>query len=367
MKRIIRTIMISMVIAILTACSGRNVSTETATSSEVSSENVVTSSELTSENASDDTEAVRDVFAMDTYMTVKAYGSNGDAAVDAAVDEINRLDALLSTGKKDSEIGQINANNGGQLSEDGAVLMERSLELYKSTKGAFDVAIYPVMKAWGFTDGNYQVPDADTLKAALELADPSLIDYDKETLTVSFKKDGVQIDLGGIAKGYTSSRIMDIYKEKGVTSGLVNLGGNAQVLGTKPDGSLWRVAVQSPDSEDEYLGVLETKDKAIITSGGYERYFEKDGVTYHHIIDPSTGYPADNGLISVTIVSADGTLADGLSTSLFVMGKDKATDYWKAHSDEFDMILLTDDEKLYVSEGIKDSFTSDREFEIVEK
>lgn len=367
MKKIIRTIMISATIAILTACSGRNVSMETEVSSEVSSENVVTSSELTSENASDDAEAVRDVFAMDTYMTVKAYGSNGDVAVDAAVDEINRLDALLSTGKKDSEIGQINANNGGQLSEDGAVLMERSLELYKSTNGAFDVAIYPVMKAWGFTDGNYQVPDADTLKATLELVDPSLIDYDKETSTVSFKKDGVQIDLGGIAKGYTSSRIMDIYKEKGVTSGLVNLGGNAQVFGTKPDGSLWRVAVQSPDSEDEYLGVLETKDKAIITSGGYERYFEKDGVTYHHIIDPSTGYPADNGLISVTIVSADGTLADGLSTSLFVMGKDKATNYWKAHSDEFDMILLTDDEKLYVSEGIKDSFTSDREFEIVEK
>lgn len=367
MKKIIRTIMISATIAILTACSGRNVSMETEVSSEVSSENVVTSSELTSENASDDAEAVRDVFAMDTYMTVKAYGSNGDAAVDAAVDEINRLDALLSTGKKDSEIGQINANNGGQLSEDGAVLMERSLELYKSTNGAFDVAIYPVMKAWGFTDGNYQVPDTDTLKATLELVDPSLIDYDKETSTVSFKKDGVQIDLGGIAKGYTSSRIMDIYKEKGLTSGLVNLGGNAQVFGTKPDGSLWRVAVQSPDSEDEYLGVLETKDKAIITSGGYERYFEKDGVTYHHIIDPSTGYPADNGLISVTIVSADGTLADGLSTSLFVMGKDKAIDYWRAHSDEFDMILLTDDEKLYVSAGIKDSFTSDREFEIVEK
>ena len=160
---------------------------------------------------------------------------------------------------------------------------------------------------------------------------------------------------------------MDIYREKGVTSGLVNLGGNAQVFGTKPDGSLWRVAVQSPDSEDEYLGVLEAKDKAIITSGGYERYFEKGGVTYHHIIDPATGYPAENGLVSVTIVSTDGTLADGLSTSLFVMGKDKAVDYWKAHSDEFDMILLTDDEKLYVSEGIKDSFTSDREVEIIKK
>ena len=127
MRKIIRTIMISATIAILTACSGRNVSMETEVSSEVSSENVVTSSERTSENASDDAEAVRDVFAMDTYMTVKAYGSNGDAAVDAAVDEINRLDALLSTGKKDSEIGQINANNGGQLSEGGALLMERSL------------------------------------------------------------------------------------------------------------------------------------------------------------------------------------------------------------------------------------------------
>ena len=291
---------------------------ETEVSSEVSSENVVTSSELTSENASDDAEAVRDVFAMDTYMTVKAYGFNGDAAVDAAVDEINRLDALLSTGKKDSEIGQINANNGGQLSEDGAVLMERSLELYKSTNGAFDVAIYPVMKAWGFTDGNYQVPDTDALKATLELVDPSLIDYDKETSTVSFKKDGVQIDLGGIAKGYTSSRIMDIYKEKGVTSGLVNLGGNAQVFGTKPDGSLWRVAVQSPDSEDEYLGVLETKDKAIITSGGYERYFEKDGVTYHHIIDPDTLWPAAyyNG---VTVLCPDSGMADCLTTALFCM------------------------------------------------
>ena len=168
--------MISAIIAILTACSGRNVSMETEVSSEVSSENVVTSSELTSENASDDAEAVRDVFAMDTYMTVKAYGSNGDAAVDAAVDEINRLDALLSTGKKDSEIGQINANNGGQLSEDGAVLMERSLELYKSTNGAFDVAIYPVMKAWGFTDGNYQVPDADNLLRQIEWFDKAGFD-----------------------------------------------------------------------------------------------------------------------------------------------------------------------------------------------
>ena len=116
---------------------------------------------------------------------------------------------------------------------------------------------------------------------------------------------------------------MDIYKEKGVTSGLVNLGGNAQVFGTKPDGSLWRVAVQSPDSEDEYLGVLETKDKAIITSGGYERYFEKDGVRYHHILDPRTGYPADSGLMQVTIICDDSVIGDALSTACFVLGLDE--------------------------------------------
>ena len=113
-------------------------------------------------------------------------------------------------------------------------------------------------------------------------------------------------------------------KRTGLTSGLVNLGGNVQALGTKTDGSNWRVAVQSPDDTEDYLGVLSIQDKAVITSGGYERYFEQDGVTYHHIIDPKTGYPAENGLVSVTIVSSDGTLADGLSTSLFIMGEEKS-------------------------------------------
>ena len=138
-------------------------------------------------------------------------------------------------------------------------------------------------------------------------------------------------------------------------------------MGTKTDGSKWRVAIQSPDEEEDYLGVLEIEDKAVITSGGYERYFEQDGITYHHIIDPSTGYPADSGLISVSVVSGDGTLADGLSTSLFIMGKDKAVEFWKEHSDEFDMILETEDEVLYVTEGISDSFTSDLQVEIVER
>ena len=173
------------------------------------------------------------------------------------------------------------------------------------------------------------------------------------------------IDFGGIAKGYTSSRIMDIYKDNGITSGLVNLGGNVQALGTKTDGTKWKIAVQSPDDTEDYLGILSVQDKAVITSGGYERYFEQDGVTYHHIIDPKTGYPAENGLVSVTIVSSDGTLADGLSTSLFIMGEEKAADFWREHKDEFDAILMSDDGTLYVTEGLENDFSTERTVEII--
>lgn len=307
----------------------------------------------------------QDVFAMDTYMTVTAYGPNGPEAVSEAVDEINRLDSLLSTGDESSEIYRINSGDGSSLTEDTVYLISRSLELYESTDHAFNISVYPLMVEWGFTTGNYKVPSADTLTELLTYTDASKIHLDEENASVSFDLEGMQIDLGGITKGYTSGKIMDIYRECGVTSGLVNLGGNVQVFGTKPDGSAWRVGVQDPEDEESYVGAISVVDKAVITSGGYERYFEEDGVTYHHIIDPSTGYPADSGLTSVTIVSADGTLADGLSTSLFIMGKDKAVAYWSEHSDEFDMILMDENRKIYVSEGIADDFETNLECEIV--
>lgn len=321
----------------------------------------------TEEKAESNEEASKDIFAMDTYMTVTAYGAKAQEAVDEAEAEIQRLDELLSTGNEESEIAQLNQNKSATLSEDAGYLVERALELNKETDGAFDIAIYPVMEAWGFPTQNYQVPTADTLESLLKLADASQIIYDENSRKISFGREGMKIDLGGIAKGYTSSRIMDIYKENNISSGLVNLGGNVQALGTKPDGSKWRVAVQSPDDTEDYLGILSVEDKAVITSGGYERYFEQDGKTYHHIINPKTGYPAENGLISVTVVSEDGTLADGLSTSLFIMGKEEAIEFWRAHSDEFDIIMLTDEGKLYVTEGIQDDFSTEMEMEIIEK
>lgn len=323
--------------------------------------------EKQSQTIDEDESISQDIFAMDTYMTVTAFGSHAQEAVDQAVAEINRLDTLLSTGSADSEVSKINQGLETNLSEDTTYLLSRSLELYDSTDHVFNIAVYPLMEAWGFTSGNYRVPDQSTLDDLLTYTDVSKINFNQKAASVDFDMEGMKVDLGGIAKGYTSTRIMDIYKACGVTSGLVNLGGNVQVLGAKTDGSAWRIGIQDPQDSESYLGALSIVDKAVITSGGYERYFEQDGKTYHHIIDPATGYPAENGLISVTIVSVDGTLADGLSTSLFIMGKDKAIDYWQAHSDEFDMILMDDVRGIYVSEGIADDFTSDLDYEVVKK
>jgi thiamine biosynthesis lipoprotein len=306
-----------------------------------------------------------DFFAMDTYMTITAYGENAEAAVERAQERIEELDKMLSTGDEDSEVSTLNRDGEGILSEDAFYLMSRAMEICEMTDGAFDPAIYPLMEKWGFTTGDYQVPDEKEIKDLLEYISPDDILLDKDTRSVSFEKEGMEIDFGGIAKGYASAEVMQIFEEYNVSCGIVSLGGNVQVYRCKSDGSPWRIALQDPDSEDEYLGVLEIEDKAVITSGGYERYFEQDGQTYHHIIDPATGYPAENGLKSVTIISDDGVLADGLSTALYVMGAERAKEFWSAHSDAFDVILLADNGEMYVSEGVKDDFETKYDAEIL--
>lgn len=319
-----------------------------------------------SQNEEDESES-RDIFAMDTYMTLTAYGKNAKKALDAAVDEINNIEQLVSTGIDSSEVSQINKNGKGSVSETTGYLIKRSKEIYDSTNGVFDITIYPIMQAWGFPTENYRVPGKKELKKLRGLMGADHVLYDEKKQEVTLNKEGMKIDLGGIAKGYTSSKVMDIFKENGISSAVISLGGNVQTLNGKPDGSDWRVAVENPADTGSYIGVLSIKDKAVITSGGYERYFKQDGKTYHHIIDPANGYPANNGLTSVTIVSDDGTLADGLSTSLFIMGPEKAQKYWKEHSDEFDTILVKDDGSILVSEGLAEYFTSESDFTIIKK
>ena len=346
----------------------------------------------------------RQLFAMTTVMNLKAYGKDAGAALDEAEEKIRSLDSLLSTGTKGSEVWQINHDGGGTLSDDTAKLTDLSLQLYQETNGAFDFTIYPIMKLWGFTEffgesgdetesstenapGHEasaqteaetqteaaadalsssehlisHVPTKAEIEALLPLVDSSKVIYNPETKKLTLPS-GVQIDFGGIAKGYTSQAVMDIYQKHHLTGGLADLGGNIQVTGNKPDGSPWRVGIEDPADTSALLGILTlSEDSTVITSGGYERYLvDQDGKRYPHIIDPSTGYPVKNDLSSASIICKDGALADGLSTSLCVMGKMKAISFWKAHKDQFDMVLFDTDQTITISEGLKDSFTSDR-------
>lgn len=352
MRYKVRLILASAVIAsmLLTGCGTASDTKDTGSASET---------QTTSSTTTSSAEPVsQEIFAMDTYMTVTAYGDNAQKGVTDAIAEIQRLDNLLSIGKEDSEISKLNKSGSAALSDDTAVMVTKALDLYKSTGGAFDITVLPLMELWGFTTQDYYVPTEEEIQSTLQRVGADKLTWDESTQTLTLG-DKQEIDLGGIAKGFTSSRIMEIFKKDGVTCGMVSLGGNVHLLGTKQDGSAWRVGIQDPDNTDDMLGVLQANDCAVITSGAYERNFEKDGVTYHHIIDPATGKPSNSGLTSVTIVSKDGTLADGLSTSLFVMGKDKAIAYWKQHADEFDTILVDKDRNVYITEGIAGNFSPD--------
>lgn len=320
------------------------------------------------ETSAQTTSDTREIFAMDTVMTVTAYGDLAEEAVQAAAEEIERLDALFSVGNASSDIARLNENTSAVVSGETCELIRRSKDLYQSTKGALNIAVYPLMEAWGFTSGEYRVPDQKEIDAILNCMDVEEISCDEDTGEVTLP-EGMGIDLGAIAKGYTSAQLMEIFASYDITSAIVSLGGNVQALGSKPDGTKWRVAVEDPFSEegDSYAGILEIKDQAVITSGAYERYFEQEGKRYHHIIDPATGYPAENGLESVTIVSQDGTLADALSTALFVMGKEKALAYWKEHADDFEAILIENNGDMTITEGLQDCFSSQKSFSVEKK
>jgi len=329
-KRSICIIAAFIIIILTTACSDTGISEEPETSS---------------------------FFAMDTYMTLTAYGDNGEEALKKAEEKVHNLDELLSVSNKEGEIYALNASGEGKLGKDAAYILGRSIEICSMTDGCFNPMIYPLMEIWGFTDQNYKVPGESDILSLLPLVSMDSVSFDSETGYVSFADDGMKIDFGAIAKGYTSSVLMDIFKECGIKSACVSLGGNVQVLGSKPDGSAWKVGIRDPYDPSGYLGILSVAGKAVITSGAYERYFEENGIRYHHILDPFTGYPADNGIDSVTVISDDGTLADGLSTAIYVMGLDKAVNLWASGEADFDMIIMTGDHELYITSGIYKEFS----------
>ncbi len=302
-------------------------------------------------------QATADLFAMDTFMTLKAYGPNADALLDIAKERITILEKTLSVTDSESDVWMLNHSNGKsvRIGEDTAAILRGAEEISKLTNGALDISIYPLVSAWGFTTGSYQIPNAETIAELLKLVDYTQIYLDGQNAVLSA---GMQIDLGAVAKGYTGDVVASILRDGGVASALLNLGGNVHAVGAKQDGTPWRIAVANPFAPDSNLLQLEIVDKVVITSGNYERYFiGEDGNRYCHILDSETGYPADNGIVSMTIIGECGLTCDALSTALYVCGAERAVQIWRDTQD-FEMIYVTTDGTIYLSEGLADCYTN---------
>ncbi|MCR5485578.1 MAG: FAD:protein FMN transferase [Clostridiales bacterium] len=304
----------------------------------------------------EDVKNTKTVFAMDTVMTLTAYGKDTSAALDTAAKTIRELDKKLSYSGKESEVYKLNSSGGKPVKADDDLLtpLKVSLDVSEKSGGALDVTVFPVVKAWGFISKEYTVPTDNKLASLLKNVDWSSVKISEDSVSVP---ENAEIDLGAVAKGYASERAAETLISKGVKSAVISLGGNVRTVGTKPDGSKWNVAVVDPtEPGTKTVGTLKLGETSVVTSGGYQRYFEKNGKRYHHIIDPKTGRPAESGLISVTVVCDDGTYADALSTALFVLGLDKAMEYYREYGG-FEAVFITDDKKITVTDGLVSAFT----------
>ena len=221
------------------------------------------------------------------------------------------------------------------------------------------------LDAWGFTKDLHRVPSADELAALLARTGRDKVALEKTADGYSVAlSDGAQLDLGGIAKGYAADLLRAQLEKEGVTSATLDLGGDVFVMGKKSDGSDWRIAVKDPGDTESYLGIVAASDAFIVTSGVYERYFEENGVRYHHILDPKTGCPAESGLVSVTVLCKNGAWADALSTACFVLGTDKALalrDDLAAQGVAFELVFVTDDGRVLYTGGLAAAFTPNEE------
>ncbi|MGE5580857.1 MAG: FAD:protein FMN transferase [Bacillota bacterium] len=296
---------------------------------------------------------------MNTAVSQTVYGVDSRGAAAAASREIQRLERLLSRFRPDSDIGRLNRSAtrpaaesdnllpadlslteaGGSntksavsIHRETACVLEAALGISRMSGGAFDVTAAPLIALWRVTADNPEVPSPEVVAKARELVDFRCLELARSTplplrrsaFVARLTKQGQMVDLGGIAKGYAADRAVDVYRRRGIASAMIDLGGNVALLGGKEDGSPWRVGIQDPDApRGDCLGFLSLRDKSVVTSGDYERFFEAGGRRYHHIIDPRTGYPAESGLRSVTVVADESMIADGLSTALFVLGLER--------------------------------------------
>ncbi len=304
----------------------------------------------------------RQLTAMNTMMTLTAYGKKAEAGLRAAEGVIVAMDAALDPEMPNSTTYAINHANGQNVivSAQVAKMLSTAMTVYTQSGGALDLSIYPLVKRWGFVDGKYYLPTDEEISAEM-----MKLCYDRLVLT-SFPSSGAysvslpigaELTFAAVAKGCASENAIDAMRQAGVESAFISMGGNVQTLGFKPDGSLWTVGISDPENPATHLGVVNVGETAIVTTGAYtDRFTAMNGKTYHHVLNPASGYPANNSLASVTILCEDGTMADCLSTAMYVLGENKALNYWRQYGG-FEMILVTDSKRVICTSGLIEKFT----------
>lgn len=310
-------------------------------------------------------------FVLGTVCTVRLLEGGSKATLDESFSRLRTIEDHMSANRDDTEISQVNAMAGKtpvKVSEDTFYVISKALEYARLTNGAFDPSVGPLVKLWNIGNGDEKVPPTEKILAAKALVDWRQVVLDATTRTVFLKKPGMALDLGAIAKGYAADEIEKILLNHKVKAAVIDLGGNVFVFGSKKDKSPWRIGIQNPESErGEYLGIVSGGQMTVVTSGVYERYFIENGKRYHHIMSTQTGFPVDNDLISVSIVSKSSIDADALSTVLFVLGIEKGMEFLKQFPDTY-AIFIDKDHNVYLSPGAGKVFNlQDKSYRYAEK
>lgn len=320
-------------------------------------------------SSSKDPVAKTDYF-MGTYVKITLYDHQEEQTFTEVFDRVKQIEERLSINEEGTEIDKVNEAagvNAVEVSEDAFINIKEGLEYSRLTQGSFDITIGPLVKLWSIGLPEAKVPTQAEIEQVLPLTNYQDVVLDEEASTVYLKNKGMMIDLGSIAKGYTADVIAEILKEKGVQSALIDLGGNVFALGSHPEERPWNIGIQNPYSNrGEIIGYLPIENRSVVTSGVYERYIEQDDKKYHHILNPLTGYPYDNEILGVTIISDKSIDGDALSTSVFSKGLQGGMEFIETQSN-IEAIFITKENKVYLTSGIKDSFVlQDNSFTITE-
>jgi Membrane-associated lipoprotein involved in thiamine biosynthesis len=298
-------------------------------------------------------------YMLGTICTIKVYDANKEEAITKAFARIKNIEDKMSVNKDGTEldaVGDASGKNPVKVSDDTFYVLKKGKYYSEQANGAFDITIGPLVKLWGIGTDKARVPSKEEIDTKKSLINYKDLVLDEKGKTAFLEKAGMSLDLGGIAKGYAADEAARILKENGVQHGIVNLGGNVLAINNNPDGQPWKVGVQNPfEPNGSALGSVEVTNKTVVTSGIYERYLEQNGKKYHHILNPFTGYPMDNTLASVTIITDTSIDADAMTKNIFYKGIDKGFEYVKTLKG-IEAIFVTKDKKVYITEGLNGNF-----------